>query len=108
MTAAPTVAETPTDTQSPGIPIVDNGFSARVLGRQPPRSEGAAVPHSLAQSPQLLDEGRIVPVPAETTARVVFGMFLGAAHLIVESDDPEEARREALDVITLFLEGMRR
>jgi AcrR family transcriptional regulator len=56
---------------------------------------------------QLLDEGRIVPVPAETTARVVFGMFLGAAHLIVESDDPEQARNEALSVITLFLEGVR-
>jgi AcrR family transcriptional regulator len=56
---------------------------------------------------QLLDEGRIVPVPAETTARVVFGMFLGAAHLIVESEDPEQARREALSVITLFLEGLR-
>lgn len=56
---------------------------------------------------QLLDAGLIVDLPLETTSRLVFGMVLASAHLIVAAEDKQAAQDEAFLVISRLLEGLR-
>lgn len=55
----------------------------------------------------LIHSGEIVALPAEVTARILFGALAAGAAIIADAEDPRSASAEVSTTIVAILEGLR-
>lgn len=71
-------------------------------------SQSACICSMTENLQRLRDEGTIVVVDPEATARLISGGSLCAAQWIANSDDPQATSKKAVEALTMFLDGLTR
>lgn len=70
------------------------------------QNQSACIRTTTASIQRLIDEGIILPVDAEATARLVNGASLSAALWIAGADDPEAASKKAVAAFNVLVSGL--